>query len=462
MLSSSCRRHLKHILAERSNHLPLTFQPSTFTLNFPFFIAQRFFRNISSERKSASNPTITIATAGVAVGLCVMIITLSVISGFQREITKKVTGFASDIELLDLRAMASPESFPITADQSFVQAVKKWPGVERVDRVAQKMGIFKTDTQFQGINLKGVETGYDTTFIASTMVEGRLPRLTSEPDPVTGNVGSGEVAISQMLAQQLELKVGDRVFAYFFEESIRMRRFKVVGIYSTNMAIFDQNFAITDFATVSELNHWTEGQCSVVEVRLQRQNDTHLNADADLHAQALQHAQQYCAQHPDPMAVPRQPLSIREHYQQVFSWLDLLDFNMIVIIVLMVCVAGFTMISGLLILILERTQTIGVLKALGATNARIRYIFLNFAALITLRGLLIGNVLALALMFLQQKFGFVHLDPANYYIDTVPVAIDPLPILVLNVLTLVLTTIALVAPSYMISHIQPAKAIRYE
>lgn len=433
-------------------------------MNFPFFIAQRFFRNIGADKKSASNPTITIATAGVAVGLAVMIITVSVIAGFKREVTSKVNGFASDIEVLDYRSLSSPEGFPITADSAFISGVKKWPGISRVDKIAQKIGILKTDEEFQGITFKGIDKGYDTTFVASAITDGRMPRLDVVPDPDAGIIGSNEIAISSNIADALNLKVGDRVFAYFFEENIKMRRFKVCGIYRTNMSVFDKNFVITDYSTVADLNGWDTNKCSSLEVRLQNslESSTRFFANNDALDQAMVAATEYCAKNPDTIDAPRRPLSVREHYMQVFSWLDLLDFNMIVILVLMICVAGFTMISGLLILILERTQTIGVLKALGATNAKVRRIFLNFAALITLRGLIIGDVIALGLILAQRHWGLVHLDPTSYYVDTVPVELNWMPILLLNIITLVLTTLALVGPSFMISRIQPAKAIRYE
>lgn len=433
-------------------------------MNFPFFIAQRFFRSIGSDKKSASNPTITIATAGVAVGLAVMIITVSVIAGFKREVNLKVNGFGSDIEILDLRSLSSPETFPVTGDSSFISGIKKIPNVKSVDRIAHKMGILKTEEEFQGVTLKGFEQGYDTTFISNAIIEGRLPRLDVKPDPEAGIIGSNEVCISQRIANDLGLSVGDRVFAYFFEENIKMRRFRVCGIYCTNMGIFDKNFVMTDYNTVADLNAWEKDQCSSIEVRLDGTlaNSTSFFSTTEILDRAMIATTEYCAKTPDVNSVPRRPLSVREHYMQVFSWLDLLDFNMVVILVLMLCVAGFTMISGLLILILERTQTIGVLKALGATNRKVRIIFLNFSALITLRGLLIGDVLALGLLFAQQHWGVIHLDPTSYYVDTVPVEISWLPILVINVITLTITVLALVGPSFMISRIQPAKTMRYE
>lgn len=421
-------------------------------MSFPFFIAKRFFLGIGADKKSASNPTITIATVSVAVGLAVMIIAVSVIMGFKREVQAKVSGFASDIEVLDVNSQVVPEGFPITADKQFVDGVHKWPGVERVDKVAQKIGVLKTDDEFKDIVLKGVAQGYDTTFIASSMIKGHLPQLKTQVDTF-GTKGSNEIALSRKQADALRLNVGDDVFAYFFEQTIRQRRFKVCGIYETNLAIFDDRMVITDISTVQDLNSWNDDQCSILEVRLAPKAD---------HAQAMAIATEYCRANPDTMPTPRIALSIKDHYKQIFTWLDLLDFNMYVILILMLCVASFTMISGLLILILERTQTIGVLKALGAPNSKIRAIFIDFAALIAVRGLVFGNILALAIILAQQHFKLIHLNPATYYVDTVPVDLNWQIIVLLNIGTLVLTTLALVGPSYMISRIQPAKAIRYE
>ena len=420
-------------------------------------MARRFFRHIGDERQSASNPTITIATAGVAVGLAVMIVTVCVIMGFKREVMSKVRGFASDIEVLDLRSLSSPESFPITADDNYIAELKKIPDVKKVSRIAQKMGMLKTSDSFQGITLKGLPADYDTTFIASAIIEGRMPRLlnhnTNDVQASRMTNGSNQILISQRQADGLGLKVGDRVYTYFFEETIRMRRFKICGIYNTNMGIFDKNVVVSDFQTVARLNKWKEDQCSSLEIQL---------TSLDRLPEAMPLMNAYHGTHPDPMAVPRKPLSVKDHYIQVFSWLDLLDTNMMVIILLMVAVAGFTMVSGLLILILERIQTIGILKALGATNTTIRRIFLYFASFITLRGLIIGDAIALLLLFAQKHWGIVHLVPSSYYVETVPIELNALAIVSLNVATLAITTLALVAPSFMISRVQPAKAIRYE
>ena len=203
-----------------------------------------------------------------------------------------------------------------------------------------------------------------------------------------------------------------------------MRRFKVCGIYQSNMAIFDKTFVITDLNTVRKLNHWEGDEATVIEVRLK---------GMDAIDQTLPQVERLCAQLNDETSHARKAFSIVDHYASIFSWLQLLDFNMMVILVLMLCVSGFTMVSGLFILILERTQTIGVLKAMGATNTKIRNVFLHFAGFIIVRGLLIGDVVAIGLLLIQQKYGLIHLDPANYYVETVPVEINLWAIVLVNV-----------------------------
>lgn len=428
-------------------------------MNFPFFVARRFFSNVGSEQRRASHLTTTIATTGVAIGLIVMLLSVGIILGFKQEITKKVEGFGSHIEILDVSSLAAPDAYPVHADTQLINSLKRIPEVRGVAPIAQKMGILKTKNDYMGITLKGIPADYDTTFLANSLVEGRLPKrsaaegaVATPEDGVTSSA-SNEILLSRRQADELNLKVGDRVFAYFFEETIKMRRFKVCGIYQSNMAIFDKTFVITDLNTVRKLNHWEGDEATVIEVRLK---------GMDAIDQTLPQVERLCAQLNDETSHARKAFSIVDHYASIFSWLQLLDFNMMVILVLMLCVSGFTMVSGLFILILERTQTIGVLKAMGATNTKIRNVFLYFAGFIIVRGLLIGDVVAIGLLLIQQKYGLIHLDPANYYVETVPVEINLWAIVLVNVGTLVLTTLALVLPSYMVSRIQPSKAIKFE
>ena len=428
-------------------------------MNFPFFVARRFFSNVGSEQRRASHLTTTIATTGVAIGLIVMLLSVGIILGFKQEITKKVEGFGSHIEILDVSSLAAPDAYPVHADAQLINSLKRIPEVRGVAPIAQKMGILKTKNDYMGITLKGIPADYDTTFLANSLVEGRLPKrsaaegaVATPEDGVTSSA-SNEILLSRRQADELNLKVGDRVFAYFFEETIKMRRFKVCGIYQSNMAIFDKTFVITDINTVRKLNHWEGDEATVIEVRLK---------GMDAIDQTLPQVERLCSQLNDEVSHARKAFSIVDHYASIFSWLQLLDFNMMVILVLMLCVSGFTMVSGLFILILERTQTIGVLKAMGATNTKIRNVFLYFSGFIIVRGLLIGDVVAIGLLLIQQKYGLIHLDPANYYVETVPVEINGWAIALVNVGTLVLTTLALVLPSYVVSHIQPSKAIKFE
>lgn len=428
-------------------------------MNFPFFVARRFFSNVGSEQRRASHLTTTIATTGVAIGLIVMLLSVGIILGFKQEITKKVEGFGSHIEILDVSSLAAPDAYPVHADAQLINSLKRIPEVRGVAPIAQKMGILKTKNDYMGITLKGIPADYDTTFLANSLVEGRLPKrsaaegVVATPEDGVTSSASNEILLSRRQADELNLKVGDRVFAYFFEETIKMRRFKVCGIYQSNMAIFDKTFVITDLNTVRKLNHWEGDEATVIEVRLK---------GMDAIDRTLPQVERLCAQLNDETSHSRKAFSIVDHYASIFSWLQLLDFNMMVILVLMLCVSGFTMVSGLFILILERTQTIGVLKAMGATNTKIRNVFLHFAGFIIVRGLLIGDVVAIGLLLIQQKYGLIHLDPANYYVETVPVEINLWAIVLVNVGTLVLTTLALVLPSYMVSRIQPSKAIKFE
>lgn len=415
-------------------------------MKFSFFVARRFFKSMGTDKTRASRLTVTIATAGVAVGLAVMLLTVCIILGFKSEITKKVEGFGGHIEILDFATFAAPDAHPVSADPALLNTLRRLPNVKNVMPTAQKMGILKTADDYQAITLKGLPKDADTSALASSLVEGRLPAFGAE--------SSNDLLISRKQANDLNLKVGDRVFAYFFEENIRMRRFKVCGIYSSNMAIFDKTYAMTPLSTVRKLNNWEGDEASVVEIRLNRLADT-TSVMPLVRNLCQQQNQAHSNRHTNA-------ISITDLYAQIFSWLSLLDFNMVVILVIMLCISGFTMVSGLLILVLERTQTIGLLKALGATNSCVRRIFLNFAVFITLRGLLIGDILALGIAFAQKQWGLLRLDPATYYLETVPLEINWLVILLVNVGTLFATILALVGPSYVVSRIQPAKAIRFE
>lgn len=395
-------------------------------------------------------PAVHIATAGVAVGLAVMILSVCLVKGFQGEVAAKLAGFASHIEVLDLNSQTDADNHPITADAALMDVVKKTTQAETVQRVSVKIGVMKTHDDFSGIMLKGIGKEYDKKFIRSCMAEGKFPDFGSNADAIN------QIVLSRQIAEMLHLKVGDKVYVYFFTNTIKQRRFEIAGIYETHLQQFDKNFVWTDLQTINQLNDWGEEQCSLLEVKLQNFDDleerTAKLGDA---VTAYKHTHQITN-----LSV----MSIRDNprTRPVLSWLELLDLNVMVILVIMLCVAGVTMISGLLILILERTTTIGVLKALGASNRRIRRIFLVYAGHILVRGMVIGNVFAFLLALLQSQFHLVRLDPATYYVDAVPLAYDPVWLIGINLATLLITLLTLVLPAFIVSVVQPAKTIRFD
>lgn len=395
-------------------------------------------------------PAVHIATAGVAVGLAVMILSVCLVKGFQGEVAAKLAGFASHIEVLDLNSQTDADNHPITADAALMDVVKKTTQAETVQRVSVKIGVMKTHDDFSGIMLKGIGKEYDKKFIRSCMVEGKFPDFGSNADAIN------QIVLSRQIAEMLHLKVGDKVYVYFFTNTIKQRRFEIAGIYETHLQQFDKNFVWTDLQTINQLNDWGEEQCSLLEVKLQ-------NFD-DLEERTAKLGDAVTAYKNSHQITNLSVMSIRDNprTRPVLSWLELLDLNVMVILVIMLCVAGVTMISGLLILILERTTTIGVLKALGASNRRIRRIFLVYAGHILVRGMVIGNVLAFLLALLQSQFHLVRLDPATYYVDAVPLAYDPVWLIGINLATLLITLLTLVLPAFIVSVVQPAKTIRFD
>ena len=414
-------------------------------MNLPLFIARRIY-GTGGGRRAVSKPAIRIATIGVAIGLAVMIVTVSVVFGFKHTIRDKAVGFGSHIQIESFRTQQTPSPTPLCFSDSLMRQLRKAPGVRHVARYSSTQGILKTDTDFLGVMLKGIGSDYDLTFLNENLVEGEMPKFTDGKSDYP-------LLISHMIADQLQVKVGDRLFAYFLGDNVRARRFTIRGIYQTNMTQFDQSLCFTDISVPVKLNGWEPDQCSGVEIEVKdiEQLDTtatwvvsNVNRTMDKYGEIFTSE------------------TIYEAHAHIFSWLSLLDINVWIILVLMVCVAGITMISGLLIIILERTRTIGILKALGMRNKGVRHTFLWFAVFIIGRGLLWGNIIGLGLVLLQQKTGIIHLDPASYYVDTAPMELNLPLVALLNVTTLVICVFVLIAPSFLISHIHPARSMRYE
>lgn len=415
-------------------------------MNFPLFIATRLYRSQGDKRK-VSRPAIKIATAGVTIGLAVMIVSVFVVLGFKHTIRNKVIGFGSHIQVTNFVGQSASEQYPIQMDDSMMQVIRRINGVKHVERFAYKQGILKTDNDFLGVVLKGVGPEYDSTFIHSNMIAGSFPRFSDLK-------ASNDIVISQNIADKLKVRQGQRIFAYFIDNNgVRIRRFTIAGIYQTNLSQYDSYMCFTDLYTAVKLNGWKSDQASGAEITVNdfnRVDDVEQTFIARINKTVDHYGETYSSQ------------TIQDINPQIFQWLNLLDMNVWIILALMTAVAGVTMISGLLIIILERTTMIGVLKALGARNATIRHIFMCFATFIIGRGLLYGNILGIGLCVLQKYFGIVKLDATTYYVSTVPVEINIPALLLLNIATLVISVLVLIAPSYLIAHIHPAKSMRYE
>ena len=415
-------------------------------MNFPLFIAKRIYFS-EGDRHEVSRPAIRIATVGVAIGLAVMIITVSVILGFKHTIRDKVVGFGSHIQITNFVTQQTAVPAPIAISDTLMRELKAIPNVRQVECYTMTQGILKTDSDFLGVAFKGVGEDYDLSFIRQNMLEGKLPTFSSQKS-------SNQIVVSRKQADKLHLHVGDKVYAYFIGyDDVRARRFTVSGIYQSNMKQFDDVLCLTDLRTTRRLNDWEIDQCSGAEILVKdfdRINETNMAVVELVKNNSDHYGETLSSQ------------TIFEAYPQIFSWLSLLDINVWIILALMVCVAGFTMISGLLIIILERTQMIGILKALGARNKTVRHTFLWFAAFIISQGLLIGDVIGIGLVVLQQQTGFIHLDPASYYVDTAPMELNIPIIVILNVATLLISVFVLIAPSYLVSHIQPVKAMQFD
>lgn len=414
-------------------------------MKFSFFIAKHFHYN-QDKTQLVSKPAVRIATTGIAVGLTVIIIAVSVIIGFKKEIQNKVIGFGSHIQISNYDRNSSFETVPITINDSLLKNLRDLPSIKQVQTFGTKPGILKTNSDFTGVIIKGVGEEYDWDFLNKSLVQGTLPTYN---DSTIGN----EVLISKTIANLLQLKVGDSFFTYFMQENIRVRKFVICGIYQTNISEYDKNFIIADIKQIQRLNQWNKNQVSGLEMQVHN----YKKLDDAYNEVFMTTANRF-----DDNGSTYYIQTIRDINPQIFGWLDLLDINTWVILVLMLSVAGFNIISGLLILILERTNGIGILKALGANNWSIRKVFLFQASFLIGKGMLWGNIVGVSICLIQHFTHLIPLDADAYYISYVPVSLNVFYWLLINVGTAIISFTMLIAPSYIITRISPAKAIRFE
>ncbi len=415
-------------------------------MNLPLFIARRIHFSKENNKKKVSKPAVRIALGGIALGLAVMILSLAIVVGFKNEVGRKVMGFGSHIQITSLTNNRTYDLPPIPFSDTLISAIKAVPNVSYTQITATKPAIIKTKTDFQGIVLKGVDAHYNWDFFKEYLKEGELPVYND-------STASNEVLISKKQADALKLSVGDKFICYFIQDQVRLRQFTISGIYSTGLADFDKLFIVSDIQHIRMLNNWDENTATSIEVFV---NDLDNLSDISYNIY-LATARNFTGNYN-----PYYTRSIYELQPQIFGWLSLLDLNMVIILILMFSVASFTMISGLLIIILEKTTLIGTLKVLGANNWTIRKIFLYQASFLIGKAMLWGNVIGLGMYFIQKYLKVVKLDPEVYFVDYAPVELIPWQAVALNIGVGVAILCILVIPSYLIAKISPAKSIKFE
>ncbi len=414
-------------------------------MNLNLYIANKIRKGNITGKKLAG-PVIKVSTTGIIIGMVVMIVSMAIGSGFKREIRNKIVGFGSHVQVVNYDYNSSYETNPIQRDSTFVDQINLIPGVKNIQEFATKPGLIKTSNSIQGIIVKGIGKDFDWTYLKNIIEEGSIPDYTDSKS-------SNNILISRTLAQTLNLKIGDKVPTYFFQENIRARNFKITAIYDSHLPEFDKLFIFSDIRQIIKLNNWEDNQITGYEIMLDNFDETiPLAHQIDILA----------ASRISPDGGMLRTTTIQQLQPQIFGWLSLLDTNVIVILALIIFVAGFNMISGLLIIILERTSMIGLLKALGKQNKNIRKVFLYLATSIIIKGVIIGNILGIVICFLQSKFGIFSLNPENYYLDTVPIYLNLLHVIYLNIASILISYVMMIGPSYLITKITPVEAIRFD
>ncbi len=417
-------------------------------MNVNLYIAKRIF-SAKENRDNLSHRIVNIALFGIVLGLVVLILSVAIVSGYKSEVGRKVIGFGSHLQIDNLDSNQSYETSSIDQNQPFLAELKNLEGIRHVQIFATKPGIIRTDDEIQGVVLKGIGPDFDWSFFQENKVSG-------EPFLVQDTIRSNQVWVSKQMADLLKLELGDDLTMFFIHESEaipRQRKFQLAGIYKTSLEEFDRMFVLVDINHIRKLNNWKNDEVSGFEI---------LVNDIDELPKQESAVRDLLLRNMTPNSPVLQVVSIKEKYRHIFDWLSLLDMNVWVILILMVLVAGFNMVSSLLVIILERTQMIGILKAMGARNWSIRKIFLYFSVMLILKALILGNILGIGICLIQKYTQVLRLDPASYFLEYVPINLTVGHILLLNVGTVVITILMLLLPSYFITKVSPEKTIRFE
>lgn len=415
-------------------------------MKFEFFIAKRIQFNKEGEHK-ISRPIVRLTMGGIALSLAVMILSVGIVIGFKQEVRNKLIGFGSHIQISSSFSNHTYKTQSLKIDSTLIDRINQLPNVEHAQQFATQPGIVKVDGNFQGVVLKGIDKDYDWTFFKNYLLEG-------ETFQINDSTSSNQTLISKKISDLLQLKVGDNFFTYFIiDGKVRVRPFFVSGIYQTGFSDYDKIFILGDIKHIRKLNKWDENECSGIEIQIK---------DFSLIEEVQENLFDIVGNRTDEAGNYYMMKSIQQINPQIFGWLDLLNTNVVIILILMIAVASFTMISGLLILILDRTNMIGILKALGATNQSIKKIFLYHTLLLVGKGMLWGNIIALLLTFIQKRYAIIKLDPEMYYVNSVPIELSVINVLSVNIGTIMISYFVLRLSTHIITRIAPIKAIRFE
>lgn len=409
-------------------------------MNLEYFIAKNIVKGGKNEKRF-TKPVIRISIAAIALGLTVMIASVAIVLGFQREIRSKVIGFGSHIQVTNFDSQSSFEASPVSTNQDFYPSIDTVPGIRHIQVFANKAGIIKTNEDIYGVVVKGVGSDFDWSFFEQNLVEGEVLTI---KDAVIEN----EIMLSKAIANKMQLKVGDKSFVYFIQKNgkLRPKDFIVTGIYESGLEQFDNLYVVADIAHIQKRNGWPKDLVGGFEILIEDYDE-------------LENLEEFVYNN---IGYHLNSTTIVSQNPEIFNWLELQDLNIIVIIVLMIIVAVINIISALLILILERTNMIGILKSMGMANWNIRKIFMYNALYLVLKGLFWGNAIGLLLCVIQNEFKILKLPQESYYVSEVPIEFNFSLILALNIGTLLVCGLMMIIPSYIVARISPIKAIRFD
>jgi lipoprotein-releasing system permease protein len=410
-------------------------------LNFEKFIAKR----LHSEKKlkhSISKPILKMAIAAVSLSITVMILAIATGKGLQEKISDKVIGFTSDIQVEVLDLNQSLEATPLTVDSTLINSLSLIEGVAHTQKFITKNALIKTDEEFEGVIIKGVDENYNWHFIESHLTKGKIPEYNSAKK-------SSDIIISKKLAQKLNLSIQDKALFYFQGKKSNqplIRKLTITGVYETGIELFDDVYILADIKHLQKINHWETNQCSSLEIQVKEDyNSTEVYKNVEM-----------------VTSYDTRVHSAKELYPQIFDWIKLFDLNILIVLLIMILVASINMISSLLIIILERTKMIGLMKAMGGTNASIKKIFLYHTFYLLRKGLLIGNGIGLTFIGIQYYFTPIKLDPNHYYVRELPVILSIENWVMINLLSIIICMLILIIPTLLIQKVDPIKTLRYE